>query len=75
MRTLLPAERASRTAIEARADGRRDLLAFRREPGFECWVNLGAGPVALPAGEVLAASTDITGGTVPTDAAVWLQVS
>jgi alpha-glucosidase len=54
-------------------DAGPDVLAFRREPGFECWVNLGADPVPLPAGEILAESTDVTAGMIPTDAAVWLQ--
>ncbi len=55
-------------------DGGPAVLAFRREPGFECWVNLGANPVPLPRGELLAASADVTGGVIPTDAAVWLRV-
>ena len=49
-----------------------DVLAFRREPGLECWVNLGA-PVALPAGvEVLLASESLANEVLPTDTAVWL---
>lgn len=49
-----------------------DVLAFRREPGLECWVNLGA-PVTLPAGaDVLLASETLANDVLPTDAAVWL---
>jgi len=51
------------------------VVAIRREPGFECWINLGADPVPLPQGQVLVASADVSAGTIPTDVAVWLQVS
>ena len=51
------------------------VLAFRRDPGFACWVNLGAEPVPLPAGDILASSADVTDGLLTTDAAVWVQVS
>ncbi|MBK9696511.1 MAG: glycoside hydrolase family 13 protein [Propionibacteriaceae bacterium] len=48
------------------------VLAFRREPGFECWVNLGA-PLPLPAdADILVASEELTDRVLPTDAAVWL---
>ncbi|HET7723792.1 MAG TPA: glycoside hydrolase family 13 protein [Propionibacteriaceae bacterium] len=56
-------------------DAGPDVLAFRRSPGFECRVNLGPEPVSLPEGEVLVASDDVSGRTLPTDAAVWRQVS
>jgi alpha-glucosidase len=52
-----------------------DVLAFTREPGFACWVNFGAAPVALPAGAtVLLASDDLTGAALGCDTAAWLQL-
>ena len=48
-------------------------LAFRRPGGLVCLVNLSRGPVPLPEGRVLLASTDVRGGSLPVDAAVWLQ--
>jgi alpha-glucosidase len=48
-------------------------LAFRRPGGLVCLVNLSSGPVPLPEGRVLLASTDVRGGSLPVDAAVWLQ--
>ena len=56
-----------------------DLLAFRREPGFVCVVNVGDAdmpePASLPAGsEVLIASTPLPGdGTIPGSTAVWYR--
>jgi alpha-glucosidase len=53
-----------------------DVLAFRRDPGFACVVNLGAEPVALPEGaEVLLASGDLVEGRLPSDTAVWLRTT
>jgi alpha-glucosidase len=49
-------------------------LAFRRDGGLVCLVNLSGGPVALPEGRVLLATTDVSEGSLPTDAAVWLTV-
>jgi alpha-glucosidase len=50
-----------------------DVVAFDRDPGFTCVVNMGAEPVRLPAGEVALASGDLPGdGTLPADTAVWL---
>jgi alpha-glucosidase len=51
-----------------------DVVAFDRSPGFTCVVNMGAEPVALPAGrQVLLASTSpAPAGLLPVDAAVWL---
>lgn len=49
-------------------------VAFAREPGFACVVNLGDRPIALPAGRVLLASGDLHGGHLAPDAAAWLQV-
>jgi alpha-glucosidase len=52
------------------ADG---CLAFRRPGGLVCLLNLSGAPVPLPEGRVLLASADTSGGTLPDDAAVWLQ--
>ena len=52
------------------ADG---CLAFRRPGGLVCLVNLSAEPVPVPEGQVLLASTPVTGGAVLPDAAVWLS--
>jgi alpha-glucosidase len=48
-------------------------LAFRRPGGLVCVVNLSAEAVPLPEGEVLLASADTSGGTLPVDATVWLR--
>ncbi|MBT2502399.1 glycoside hydrolase family 13 protein [Curtobacterium sp. ISL-83] len=50
-----------------------EVLAFARGDGFVCVVNLSRHPVALPADHTtLLASADTSGGTLPSDAAVWL---
>ncbi|MFC4529240.1 glycoside hydrolase family 13 protein [Sphaerisporangium dianthi] len=52
------------------------VLAFARESGLTCLVNLGAEPVPLPAHEgVLLASGPVNGDTLPSDTAVWLRVT
>ncbi|HEY0636659.1 MAG TPA: glycoside hydrolase family 13 protein [Pseudonocardiaceae bacterium] len=57
-----------------RGDLGDDVVAFDRSPGFTCVVNLGASPVALPAGaEVLLASGPLTGSELPADTAAWLS--
>jgi alpha-glucosidase len=50
-------------------------LAFARDPGFGCVVNLSGPPVPLPAGAApLLASGPLTAdGAVPGDTAVWLR--
>ncbi|WP_199584648.1 glycoside hydrolase family 13 protein [Blastococcus sp. TF02A-30] len=48
-------------------------LAFRRPGGLVCLVNFSGSPVPLPEGRVLLASADVAGGSLPGDAAVWLQ--
>jgi len=52
-------------------------LAFRREPGFTCVVNVSAAPVPAPDGaHVLIASGPLTAdGRVPADTAVWFATS
>jgi len=59
-----------------------DVVAFRREPGFVCVLNVGTAPVALPAGHVLLASDPALDGApgeeppaLAPDAAVWLHVA
>jgi alpha-glucosidase len=60
--------------LRFRDDFDSDVVAFDRDPGFTCVVNMGADPVRLPAGKVLLASSDLPDdGTLPTDAAVWLS--
>ncbi|MFI7696536.1 glycoside hydrolase family 13 protein [Nonomuraea sp. NPDC049655] len=50
-----------------------DVLAFTRDSGLTCVVNLGADPVPLPAhGTVLLASGALDGDRLPTDTAAWL---
>jgi alpha-glucosidase len=51
-------------------------LAFSRDPGFTCIVNLSGDPVPLPKGaDVLLSSAPLTGDRrVPADTAVWLAV-
>ncbi|HET8683283.1 MAG TPA: glycoside hydrolase family 13 protein [Micromonosporaceae bacterium] len=49
-----------------------DVLVFARDPGLVCTVNLGAGPVTLPDhGELLCASTQVSGRVLPPDTAAW----
>ena len=51
------------------------VLAFRRQPGFVCVVNLGGNVVGLPAHTaVLASSAPLRAGLLPGDAAAWLSV-
>ncbi|MGW0948170.1 glycoside hydrolase family 13 protein [Streptomyces sp. NPDC002623] len=51
------------------------VLAFRRDPGFVCVVNLSAAPYPLPDGSsVLLGSADVEDGSLATDHAVWLDV-
>jgi alpha-glucosidase len=50
-----------------------DTLAFARDGGFVCVVNMGREPAPLPRGhEVLLASGPVDEGTLPADTAVWL---
>ena len=48
-------------------------LAFRRPGGLVCLLNLSGAPVPLPEGRILLASAGTAGGSLPDDAAVWLQ--
>ncbi|MCF1598042.1 glycoside hydrolase family 13 protein [Streptomyces muensis] len=56
-------------------DAPEGVLAFGRDPGFVCVVNLSAEPYPLPAHtSVLLASGPVEGGTLAPDQAVWLTV-
>jgi alpha-glucosidase len=48
------------------------VLAFRREGGLVCVLNLRNRPVDLPPGEVLVTSVPLVDGQLPGDAAAWL---
>jgi alpha-glucosidase len=48
------------------------VLAFRRDSGLVCVVNLGPRPVRPPVGEIVLASGPLVDGAVPADTAVWL---
>jgi len=48
-----------------------EVLAFRRGSGVVCVVNFGPAAIALPDGEVLVATTDVSAG-LPTDATAWV---
>ena len=55
-------------------DAPADVLAFARDPGFGCPVNLTDRPVPLPAGaRVLLASDPVAGTALPPDTAAWLD--
>jgi alpha-glucosidase len=51
-------------------------LAFAREPGFACLVNLSGDPLAPPASSELLLSSDPldAGGRLPADTAAWFRV-
>ncbi|MER7156207.1 alpha-amylase family glycosyl hydrolase, partial [Streptomyces lydicus] len=56
-------------------DAPAGVLAYRREPGFGCVVNLSPEPYALPAHEaVLLASGPVEDGRLAPDHAVWLAM-
>jgi alpha-glucosidase len=50
-----------------------EVLAFARESGLMCVVNLGQEPVRLPDHQqICLASGPVDGGLLPSDTAVWL---
>ncbi|MFE0389773.1 glycoside hydrolase family 13 protein [Streptomyces bungoensis] len=56
-------------------DSGESVLAFRRDPGFLCVVNLSPEPCPLPAHtSVLLSSGPLADGLLPPDHAVWLAV-
>jgi alpha-glucosidase len=51
------------------------VLAFRREPGFACVINMSTADVALPInGELLVASGPFVDDLLPSDTAAWLRI-
>ena len=56
-------------------DSPADSLAFRRGGGLVCVLNTGTLPAPLPEGEILLASGEVSGGTLPPDTAAWLVQS
>ncbi len=49
-------------------------IAFTRDPGFACLVNVSAAPVAVPEGwELLLTSGPLTDGAVPADTTAWFR--
>ncbi len=83
MLTLYRAALALRRSHPALGDGEiawleapDGVLAFSREPGFACVVNLSASPIAAPVeGEVLLTSAPLPDGRIPSDGAVWMQTA
>lgn len=51
-----------------------DVVAFERDAGLRCVANMGAEPIAVPAGRVLLASGPMSEGLLPADTAVWLSL-
>ena len=56
-------------------DAPAGVLAFARDPGFGCLVNLSDRPVPLPAGtRLLLASCPLAGAALPPDTTAWLDL-
>jgi alpha-glucosidase len=53
---------------------RGDVLAFTRPDGWTNVTNFGDDPVPLPEGELLLASSPLTGGELPAATTAWLRV-
>jgi alpha-glucosidase len=52
----------------------KEVVAFTRPGDFACYINFGA-PIELPSkSQILVASGPVTGLTLPTDTAVWVQL-
>jgi alpha-glucosidase len=52
------------------------VLAFRRDPGFACMINMSTVDAPLiPYHEILIASGPLPGGLLAPDTAVWLRTS
>ncbi|MDH4116679.1 MAG: glycoside hydrolase family 13 protein [Acidimicrobiia bacterium] len=49
-----------------------DVVAFRRDSGHLCVVNMGSSPVPMPPGRLVVASGDVGTGTLEPDTAVWI---
>jgi alpha-glucosidase len=50
-------------------------LWFEREGGWSSFTNFNDSEVALPLGEILLSSAEISGGMVPANSTVWLKLS
>lgn len=61
-------------AVELELTG-DDVLLARRPSGFTVVMAMGNSPARLPAGEVLLASGETSGGSLPADAAAWVLAS
>ena len=80
MLTLYRRALALRRRTEALGDGTlrwldapENVLAFARDPGFACFVNVSATSVPLPEGAVLLVSGRLSAdGLLPPDTAIWL---
>ncbi|MER6091643.1 glycoside hydrolase family 13 protein [Streptomyces bluensis] len=55
------------------ADGRPDVVHFRRPGGWTCVTNFGTSPAPLPPGRLVLASSTFDGALLPPDTTVWLQ--
>jgi alpha-glucosidase len=68
--------RRSRSEFDGAAvqwlDSPADGLVFRLAGGLVCALNAGRRPMALPAGELLLASGELSDGTLPPNTAAWL---
>jgi alpha-glucosidase len=55
-------------------DAGKDVIAFSRPGDFACYVNFGD-PIEMPQGaEILLASQNFSGNTIPTDTTVWMRL-
>jgi alpha-glucosidase len=50
-------------------------LWIEREEGWSSFTNFNDSEVALPLGEILLSSAEISGGMVPANSTVWLKLS
>jgi alpha-glucosidase len=50
----------------------QDVLQFARPEGWQSVTNFGSGPMALPKGTVVIASSPLDGGRLPPDTTAWL---
>ena len=55
-------------------DAGKDVIAFSRPGNFACYVNFGD-PIEVPSGaQVLLASQELSGNTIPADTTVWIRL-
>jgi alpha-glucosidase len=53
-------------------DAPSGALRFRRGGSWQCLINFGDAPLALPDGTVVLSSVDLVGGLLPGDATAWV---